>query len=176
MWLRRKAKIAQNMWQGSTFFFKNCYSWKFEFQWRKITISELSETKMFSAKSNENCLKLSELRTKGRNLRLLRSLIVKACVQDCQNPKKHWWKQENQGHKAACLRRFSRISTKLWAIFADCTNYGRICVYDAFIKAYLANRLKSIIYTRGRYLCTDIHWHLRPCLTVMWLATRPYKH
>ena len=36
MWLRRKAKIAQNMWQGSTFFFKNCYSWKFEFQWRKI--------------------------------------------------------------------------------------------------------------------------------------------
>ena len=43
---------------------------------------------MFSAKSNENCLKLSELRTKGRNLRLLRSLIVKACVQDCQNPKK----------------------------------------------------------------------------------------
>ena len=131
---------------------------------------------MFSAKSNENCLKLSELRTKGRNLRLLRSLIVKACVQDCQNPKKHWWKQENQGHKAACLRRFSRISTKLWAIFADCTNYGRICVYDAFIKAYLANHLKSFIYTRGRCLCTDIHWHLRPCLTVMWLATRPYKH
>ena len=27
-----------------------------------------------------------------------------------------------------------------------------------------------------KYLCTDIHWHLRPCLTVMWLATRPYKH
>ena len=49
-------------------------------------------------------------------------------------------------------------------------------MYDAFIKAYLANRLKLIIYARGRYLCTDIHWHLRPCLTVMWLATRPYKH
>ena len=27
-----------------------------------------------------------------------------------------------------------------------------------------------------KYLCSDIHWHLRPCLTVMWLATRPYKH
>ena len=26
-----------------------------------------------------------------------------------------------------------------------------------------------------KYLCSDIHWHLRPCLTVMWLATRPYK-
>ena len=27
-----------------------------------------------------------------------------------------------------------------------------------------------------KYLCSDIHRHLRPCLTVMWLATRPYKH
>ena len=27
-----------------------------------------------------------------------------------------------------------------------------------------------------KFLCSDIHWHLRPCLTVMWLATRPYKH
>ena len=156
MWLRRKAKIAQNMWQGSTFFFKNCYSWKFEFQWRKIcshllkkdgsksisktiifilksaiykdshiywrpdangdycpsimepgkpfiTISELSEIKMFSAKSNENSLKLSELRTKGRNLRLLRSLIVKACVQDCQNPEKAFLHTSQIMAEFACM-------------------------------------------------------------------------
>ena len=49
-------------------------------------------------------------------------------------------------------------------------------MYDTFIKAHLANHVKSIIYANGRYFCTDIHWHLRPCLTVMWLATRPYKH
>ena len=24
--------------------------------------------------------------------------------------------------------------------------------------------------------CSAIHWHLCPCLTVMWLATRPFKH
>ena len=30
--------------------------------------------------------RIKDNRTKGRNLRLLRSLIVKACVQDCQNP------------------------------------------------------------------------------------------
>ena len=144
MWLRRKAKIAQNMWQGSTFFFKNCYSWKFEFQWRKICShllkkdgsKSISKTIIFILKiSNLEGLayllktgcqwrllpeyygarqtiyyhfrtlgdkdvfskikrKLLEIkrikdnRTKGRNLRLLRSLIVKACVQDCQNPKK----------------------------------------------------------------------------------------
>lgn len=70
----------------------------------------------------------------------------------------------------------SGLSKSEKGIFTQFTNYGRICVYDAFIKAYLANRIKSIIYARGRYLCTDIHWHLRPCLTVMWLATRPYKH
>ena len=91
-------------------------------------------------------------------------------------PEYYWWKQENQEYKAAYLRGFSRISTKLLAIFAHFTNYGRICVYDAFIKAHLANHLKSIIYEMEKFLCSDIHWHLRPCLTVMWLATRPYKH
>ena len=170
MWLRRKAKIAQNMWQGSTFFFKNCYSWKFEFQWRKICshllkkrwlkkhfknnnihlkISNLEglayllktgcqwrllpeyywarqtiyyhfrtigDKDVFS-KIKQKLLEIKRLRTKGRNLRLLRSLIVKACVQDCQNPKKALMETrksrrigQNQGHKAACLRRFSRKS------------------------------------------------------------------
>ena len=141
MWLRRKAKIAQNMWQGSTFFFKNCYSWKFEFQWRKICShllkkdgsKSISKTIIFIlkisnleglayllktgcqwrllpeyygarqtiyyhfrtigdkdvfSKIKQKLLEIKRLRTKGRNLRLLRSLIVKACVQDCQNPKK----------------------------------------------------------------------------------------
>ena len=43
---------------------------------------------MYSAKSKENCLKISESRVESENLRLLRSLTVKACVQDCQNLKK----------------------------------------------------------------------------------------
>ena len=40
------------------------------------------------SKIKQKLLEIKRLRTKGRNLRLLRSLIVKACVQDCQNPKK----------------------------------------------------------------------------------------
>ena len=38
------------------------------------------------SKIKQKLLEIKRLRTKGRNLRLLRSLIVKACVQDCQNP------------------------------------------------------------------------------------------
>ena len=38
------------------------------------------------------------------------------------------------------------------------------------------SKSKSIIYAMKKHLCTDIHWHLCPCLTVMWLATRLYKH
>ena len=62
MWLRRKAKIAQNMWQGSTFFFKNCYSWKFEFQWRKICSHLLKKRWLKKHFKNNNIhLKISNL-------------------------------------------------------------------------------------------------------------------
>ena len=47
----------------------------------------LGDKDVFS-KIKRKLLEIKRLRTKGRNLRLLRSLIVKACVQDCQNPKK----------------------------------------------------------------------------------------
>ncbi|MGM9842433.1 MAG: hypothetical protein ACI31D_09575, partial [Candidatus Limisoma sp.] len=29
------------------------------------------------------------------------------------------------------------------------------------------SKSESIIYEKEKYLCSDIHWHLRPCLTVM---------
>lgn len=49
------------MWQGSTFFFKNCYSWKFEFQRRKICSHLLKKDGSKSIKNNNIHLKISNL-------------------------------------------------------------------------------------------------------------------
>ena len=125
-----------------------------------IAIFELLAKEVSLANLNENYLKINGLGEERGNLRLLRSLTVKAYAKDSQNPKKGI-----DGNKK--IKGISGIFP--WI-------QSEIRLKSSFIKALIANYSKSISYTRINFLCTDIHWHLRTCLTVMWLATRPYKH